>query len=352
MVAEAVRVGVIGVGRLGALHATNLAGSVPSAELAWVVDTDVEAARKVSDALGGVEWSTRYADLLDGSGVDAVVIATSTSTHVGLIQAAARAGKHVFCEKPIALDLESTHRAMEAVRAAGTKMQVGFHRRFDPEHRAARRGVAAGDVGQVHFLRATYRDARPPTPEYSLASGGLFTDITLHDFDQARWLSGEEVEEVTAKGSVMSDVGLQAVGDLDNGVVVLRFRSGALGVIDTSTTAGYGCECSVEVMGSKATFRIGDDGVHRRPAPQTLKPGTLRQTYVQDYTERFPRAFVAEMEAFVNAVTTDEEPEVRGSDAAAAFVIAQAAWLSYREGRTVRLESKVEPDGVVYRVAG
>lgn len=343
-----VRMGVVGLGRVGAFHAANLAGRVPGAELVCVVDADESVARKVSEHLARVDWSTDYSKLLDDPEIEGIVIATSTPTHVELIERAAAAGKHVFCEKPLSLDLKSSREVTKAAQAAGIKLQVGFHRRFDPDHRIAYEKISAGEVGDVYFFRATFRDAKPPDPRFLSTSGGLFVDVTLHDFDAARWLVGE-IEEVTAKGAALSDPGFAEIGDIDNGAVLVRFANGALGVIDTSRASGYGCECSCEVMGSEATLRIGPDSAHQRITLQTLTYETLRQNYVMNFMERFDGAFVAEMEAFAQAMLEDEEPVVTGADATAAYVLSQAAMRSYREGRTIRLEQEPEPHGVTYR---
>jgi myo-inositol 2-dehydrogenase/D-chiro-inositol 1-dehydrogenase len=260
-----------------------------------------------------------------------------------MIEAAAHAGKHVFCEKPISLDLERTYGAIESAREAGTKLQVGFHRRFDPDYRRAWEKIEAGEVGRVFLFRTSLRDMQPPSFDYIKGCGGLFTDVTLHDFDAARWLIGE-IEEVTAFGAALSDPRFEEVGDIDNAVVNLRFVGGTLGVIDNSRVAGYGYECSSEVMGSKATLRVDN---HRQASVETLTPNSSHQDYVSDFVDRFADAYGVGLESFVGAVREDRDPEVSGADAAAAFVLAQAADRSYREGRTVRLTHK-ERDGEVF----
>ncbi len=340
---ERVRVGLVGLGRMGRFHAANLAGRTPLAELVRIVDASEKLARETAERLGGVEWSTSYADLLDDPEVEAVVVASPTPLHAEMTEAAAEAGKHVLCEKPISLQRERTYEVIDAVRSAGVKMQVGFHRRFDPDYRAAWEKISAGDIGDIYLFRTSLRDMRSPGFDYIKGSGGFFADVTLHDFDAARWLVGE-VEEVTAFGAALSDPGFDEVGDIDNAVVTLRFASGALGVIDNSRVAGYGYECSSEIMGSEGTLRIDN---HRRVAVQTLIPERVCQDYVTDFVERFTDAYRQEMEHFVRAVRSDQDPEVGGADAAAAFVLAQAADRSYREGRTVPLKRETK-DGEPY----
>jgi inositol 2-dehydrogenase len=327
-----VRLGVAGLGRIGRLHAENLAGRESSIELVRVVDVDEGLARATGEQLG-VEWSASFADLLHDAAVEGVVVATPTPLHAEMVEQAAAAGKHVFCEKPIAFDLPSTRRAVDAARAAGVALQIGFHRRFDPDWAAAAARIEAGELGDVYFFRTTLRDMRPPPLEYIRDSGGLFVDVTIHDLDTARWLVGE-IEEVTAFGAALSDPGFAELGDVDNALVVLRFASGALGVIDESRVAGYGYECSTEVLGSQATVRIGD---HRRTDTVWLTPGTAAVDWVEDFTERYRDAYVLELEDFAAAIRDGRPPAVTGEDALAAFVLARACERSFREGRTIRL---------------
>ena len=345
--AASVRVGLVGLGRMGRFHAANLAGRIPLVRLARIVDANEELARDTSEKLGGVEWSTDYADLLEDQQIEAVVVASPTPLHAEMTEAAAEAGKDVFCEKPLSLDLERTYGVVEAVRSAGVKMQVGFHRRFDPDYRAAWEMISAGEIGDVYLFRTSLRDMRPPGFDYIKGSGGFFADVTLHDFDTARWMIGE-VEEVTAFGAALSDPGFEEVGDIDNAIVTLRFASGALGVIDNSRAAGYGYECSSEIMGSEGTLRIDN---HRRVAVQTLTPNKMWQDYVSNFVERFADAYREEMEHFVRVVRGGEEPGVGGAAATAAFVLSQAADRSYREGRTVRLRSETRDGEIFYEEA-
>ena len=330
---------------MGRFHAANLAGRIPSAELVRIVDADEDVAREVSEGLKGVEWSTDYSDLLEDSGIEAVVIASPTLLHADMLEAAAEVGKHVFCEKPISLEVGRTYEAIEAARAAGIKLQVGFHRRFDPDYRRAWQKIAAGEVGKVYLFRTSLRDMQAPGFDYIKGSGGFFVDVTLHDFDTARWLIGE-IEEVTAFGAALSDPEFDEVGDIDNAVVAVRFVGGALGVIDNSRVAGYGYECSSEVMGSKATLRVDN---HRRVSVETLTPDSLHQDYVSDFVERFSDAYAAGLESFAQAVRDGDDPEVSGADAAAAFVLAKAAERSHREGRTVRLTNEIRDGEVFYK---
>lgn len=344
---ETVRVGLVGLGRIGGVHAANLAGRIPGASLVRIVDADEAVARENAAPLANVEWSTRYEDLLEDSEIEAVVIAGPTPLHAGMAEAAAAAGKHVFCEKPVSLDLERTQQVIEAVRGAGVKMQVGFHRRFDPDYRAARQKISAGHIGEIYLFRTSLRDMRSPSFDYIKNSGGFFADVTVHDFDAARWLVGE-IAEVTATGAALSDPGFEEAGDIDNAVITLRFADGALGIIDNSRVAGYGYECSSEILGHRGTLRIGN---HRRVAVETLIPGRSCRDHVANFVERFSDAYREEMEHFVRAVRGGELAGANGADAAAATVLARAADRSYREGRTVRLKREIRDGAVFYEQA-
>ncbi|HEY8339027.1 MAG TPA: Gfo/Idh/MocA family oxidoreductase, partial [Egibacteraceae bacterium] len=221
-----VRVGMIGLGRLGRVHAENLAWRVAGVELVRVVDTRAEVAREVGARLG-VDWADDPAAVLDDAAVEGVVVATPTPTHVALVRAAAAAGKHVFCEKPLSFDLGAARDAVAAAAAAGVRLQVGFHRRFDPDWVAAVERIRAGELGEVRLLRTSLRDMQPPSRDYLASSGGFFADVAVHDFDTARWMVGE-VAEVAATGAAL-DPEIAALGDIDTAVVVLRFAGGALG---------------------------------------------------------------------------------------------------------------------------
>lgn len=342
-----VRVGLAGLGRIGHLHGENLAGRTPATELVRVIDIDEANARAVGEQLG-VEWSTSYDDLLDDPDLEGVVIATPTPLHASMVEKAAAAGKHIFCEKPISFELESTLAAVEATRAAGVALQVGFHRRFDPDWVAAASRIQGGELGDVYLFRTSLRDMRPPPMSYVRASGGFFVDVTIHDLDSARWLVGE-IEEVSAFGAALSDPSFAELEDVDNAIVALRFANGALGVIDGSRVAGYGYECSTEVIGSRATVRVGN---HRRLNDVWLTPGKASIDWVADFTERFRDAYLLELEEFAAAIREQRQPSVTGEDGLAAFVLARACERSLRERRAVALRHEERLGGVMYEPTG
>jgi myo-inositol 2-dehydrogenase/D-chiro-inositol 1-dehydrogenase len=342
-----VRVALIGLGRMGRIHAGNLAARCRTAELAVVADADPRLAAEAG-AEFDVPWTADVAEALGDPTVEAVAVATPTATHGDLAVRAARAGKHVFCEKPIALDRPATVRTVEAVAATGVKFQVGFHRRFDPDWVAATRRIHAGEMGVPYLFRTSLRDMKPPPVAYLAGSGGFFVDVTIHDLDTARWMIGEVVE-VSSYGSAIADPAIGEIGDIDTALVVLRFESGALGVIDNSRAAGYGYECSTEVMGELATARI-DRPQHRDY--QWLTPAGATYGINRDFEERYPLAYAEEMEAFARCVRDDTAPAVTGLDALAAFDLATAADLSWRGGRAVRVTPERRDGGVVYAFEG
>jgi len=329
-----VRLGVVGLGHLGRFHAHNLATRVSDVELVRVVDAHEPTASEVGGALG-VDWATSYDALLGDDSIAGVVIVTPTSLHVEMIEQAAAAGKHVFTEKPISLDVPAGLRAIEAATRAGVHLQVGFHRHFDPDYVAAAERIQAGDLGALQFVRSTQRDAEPPgDTDYLPSCGDFFVDALIHDFDCARWFGGEIVEVSAYGASISSDI-FSEVGDVDNAVIALRFASGAVGIVDGSRSSGYGYEAGVEVMGTEATLRISRNRVTN---VECLTMGTSKRDYVVEYQTRFVGAYVEELVAFAGAIRGEREVAVGGREAIAAFLVAQAASRSHAEGRPVAVE--------------
>jgi myo-inositol 2-dehydrogenase / D-chiro-inositol 1-dehydrogenase len=327
-----VRVGVIGVGRIGRMHAELLARRVPGARLAAVHDADPAAAR----AVGARAFDT-VADLL--ADVDAVAICSTTETHADLIVAAARAGRAIFCEKPISLELAEVDRALAAVDEASVQFQIGFNRRFDPAHEAVRDAVVRGDVGTPQIVRISSRDPDPPPMEYVRGSGGIFLDMTIHDFDMARYVTGSEVVEVFARGAVHVDPAFGEAGDVDTAVVTLVHENGCLTAIDNSRRAVYGYDQRVEVFGSRGMAASENPLAHTGVV--RTADGTSLPALPHFFLERYVPSYVREWEAFVDAVSRGVTPPVSGADARAPLVIGLAAQRSLREGRPVRIEEVV-----------
>lgn len=331
------RIAQVGLGRIGAFHANTLARRVTQAELAMVVDADAARAEAIGSRFD-VPWSTRYEDVLSEPTIDAVLIATPTPLHPEMVEGAADAGKHIFCEKPLALDPRRADDALAAVGRAGVLFQIGFHRRFDPDFLTVKERIDDGSVGEVRFFRATCRDMQAPSIDYLKTCGGIFADVTLHDFDVARWLVGE-IDELYATGAALTDPAIAEVaGDVDNAIVALRFRNGALGLIDNSRASGYGYEASLEVMGSRSTVRVGS-AAQRVTRVDTLSDASDSSDVGTDFVERFADGYVGAVAAFVTAVLAGRQPSPGGEDAVAAFSLAQAARQSMTENRPIQIST-------------
>jgi myo-inositol 2-dehydrogenase/D-chiro-inositol 1-dehydrogenase len=335
---SALGIGVIGVGRIGALHARLLDAQVPGARVAAVNDAVPEAARRLGEELGVPAVGTAE-DLMAREDVDAVAICSSTETHAPLIAAAAEAGRAIFCEKPVSHDLVEVDAALDAVRQAGVPFQIGFNRRFDPAHQSVRDAVATGRVGEPHLLRITSRDPYPPPPSYVRVSGGIFLDMTIHDFDMARYVTGSEVVEVYARGAVRIDESFAEAGDVDTALVVLVHENGCITTIDNSRQTSYGYDQRVEVFG------LGGMAASENPLRHTgvvrSAEGTVQPPLPEFFLERYIPSYIREWEAFVAAVSAGEETPVGIEDARAPLVIGLAAGRSLGEGRPVRVEEVV-----------
>jgi myo-inositol 2-dehydrogenase/D-chiro-inositol 1-dehydrogenase len=329
------KLGVIGAGRIGQLHMNNIRQHVPNARIVALADTAFEYAKGVGQELGIPDVYPDPASIFSDGDIDAVLICSSTDTHASLIEVAARAGKHIFCEKPIALDLATIDQALDAVAAAGVGLQIGFNRRFDPNFAEAKRLVNKGALGAVHMIRITSRDPEPPPSEYVAKSGGMFLDMTIHDFDMARFIAGSEVEEVYAIGGVLIDPAIGEAGDIDTAIVTLRFKNGALGTIDNSRQAVYGYDQRLEVFGEKGQICVGNPKPHT--AVLSLVQGDSAPPLMHFFLERYSDSFVAEMRAFINAIQQGMEPPVNGADGRAPVQIALAAKRSLNEGRPVKV---------------
>jgi myo-inositol 2-dehydrogenase / D-chiro-inositol 1-dehydrogenase len=329
-----INVGVIGAGRIGRVHAENLAYRIPEASLVAISDVFVAAAEKLAAELGVVAYKD-HRRILDDPAIDAVLICSSTDTHAPFMEEAAQAGKQIFCEKPIALDLAAIDRALDIVREAGVKLQIGFNRRFDPNFRRVHDVVAEGQIGQPHLLRITSRDPQPPPIDYVRVSGGIFLDMTIHDFDMARFLMGKEVETVYAAAGVMVDPRIGEAGDVDTAVVTLHFAGGSLGVIDNSRQAVYGYDQRVEVFGSAGV--VTADNNYPNTALISDAHRVHRDLPLNFFMERYVESYVNEMRAFVDCVVNDTPPPVTGLDGRIPVVMGYAAKKSAIEGRVVRL---------------
>ncbi|MEM9653915.1 MAG: inositol 2-dehydrogenase [Actinomycetota bacterium] len=327
-----VRIGVLGTGRIGSMHADLLQHQVAGARVTAVFDVMTDSAAAAGAAVGAPVMETAAA-LIEHPDVDAVAICTSTDTHVEIMVAAAKAGKAIFCEKPISLDLEQVDVGLTAVAEAGVPLHIGFNRRFDAGHAAVRRAVADGTVGQVRQVRITSRDPAPPPIAYIKVSGGIFNDMTIHDFDMARFVTGSDVVEVYAKGACLVDPAIGEAGDLDTVVVMLTHEDGTITTIDNCRQAAYGYDQRVEAFGSEGVASSENQLDHNTIIRTDRGGATAKVPYF--FLDRYIPSYVAQWEAFVAAVAAGTPMPVSGADGRAPLVIGQAAWRSVREQRPV-----------------
>jgi myo-inositol 2-dehydrogenase/D-chiro-inositol 1-dehydrogenase len=336
--AERLNLGLIGAGRMGRLHAENIARRTPRAQLYAVADVIPEVASACA-AMAGCNCTADWRELIADPQLDAVVICTATETHSAIIQAAAKAGKHIFCEKPIALNLADTDAALAAVNAAGVKLQIGFNRRFDTTFQRVYEARSSGEIGEPQLLHIISRDPAPPPLDYVRTSGGIFLDMTIHDFDMARHLIGADVKEVYARGDVLFHSGIGELGDFDTAVVMLTFVNGALGTIENSRKAVYGYDQRVELLGSRGAVSTEN----HYPNQVTISHARFvqRDLPLNFFLERYVSSYLDEMNAFVSAVLNDTPVRVSGEDARAALALGLAANKSIKEARPVQV-SEIE----------
>lgn len=343
-----VGIGLLGSGRIGRMHAQMLCTRVNGACLVAVQDEVAEVARQVGADLG-VPTVDSADEMLADPAVDAVAICTSTDAHIPLLIAAVQAGKSVFCEKPLALDLAEIDRAIAVASAAATigvsgaagvtgaaapTVQIGFNRRFDPSHEHLVARVRAGDIGEVHLVRITSRDPEPPPLEYVLRSGGIFVDMTIHDFDMARFVTASEVVEVYATGAARIDPRVGELGDLDTAVSVLVHENGAVTTIDNSRQAVYGYDQRVEAFGSAGM--LVSENIPSHVVTRRDSTGGHTAGLPNFFIERYEASYIAQWEAFVETARGAPSP-VTLADGRAPVAIAQAATLSVAQGRPVAL---------------
>lgn len=321
---------IVGVGSMGRRHAENVR-KFPEMRLVALVDARLEVARVAAGELGCERWFAHAEEALALPDCQAAIIATAAGTHADLIGMAAGFGRDVLCEKPLALTLADAQRAATAMDRAGRRLQVGFMRRYDPGYAAAHRLIAAGRIGKPLIFKAISRD-REPGP--SQASGGIFVDSAIHDYDLARWLMADEVSEVSA----LATSGATGAGELDTGLVSLRFAGGGLGGAEVFAHAGYGYDIRTEVVGSAGTVRIGSDAQH----PMQLLTADGSQTaFVGHFLDRFATAYELELRDWAHRMLAGEAPKVSAEDGIRALQIALAADSAAIAGHTIRLSSAV-----------
>ncbi|MEK7442197.1 MAG: inositol 2-dehydrogenase [Chloroflexota bacterium] len=330
------RIGLIGAGRMGTTFAHHLAFTVTDAAFVAVADSNAETAGQVAARYGVKKHFSDYRALLDQKDIEAVVIASPTGTHAEVVKAAANAGKHIFCEKPLALTLKECDEALAVVEKAKVKLQIGFMRHYDPAYMAAKQQIDSGAIGAPVMFKSMGRDPKRTSLEFAKREngGGLILDMGVHDYDLARWLMGSEVERVYSEGGCLVYPELKEVGDIDNAVVNLKFANGAVGNVDLSRNAVYGYDVRTEVIGSKGSLFIGN--LQQTPL-LVMTPNAITHDTIPYFMERFVEAYSAEIRDFVKCVMENGQPQVTGRDGRAAVAIGIAATKSFDEGKPITL---------------
>lgn len=328
-------IGIIGAGRIGKVHMQSITYNVPTAKVLGITDVFKDGLQELADKYGIEKVYADYKEMLADKDIDAVLVCSSTDTHADISIEAAKAGKHIFCEKPVDLTPEKVQAVIDAVAKAGVKLQVGFNRRFDHNFAHVRSLINEGKVGNLELIKITSRDPEPPPAEYAAVSGGMFLDMTIHDFDMARFLAGSDVTEVYASATCLVDPAIGEAGDVDTAIINLKFENGALGVIDNSRRAAYGYDQRIEVFGSKGAAMAAND----TPTNVTImnSDGVTTDKPLYFFLERYMQSFRDEMVQFVDAVLNDKDTPTTGVDGLNSILVALAAKKSVKEGRPVKI---------------
>lgn len=334
------RIGLIGGGRIGKLHGTNIQNSIPEAEVVILADPYMnEEMEDWAKSVGIPKMTKNPDDVFADPDVEAVFICSSTNTHADFIIRAARAKKDIFCEKPIHTNILKIREALREVEKAGVRLQVGFVRRFDPSHKMVHDVVASGRLGRPYVIKVCSRDPEGPSMDYVKVSGGIFMDMMIHDFDMVRYLSGSEVTEVNAVGAVLTNPDYAKYDDVDTAIVTLKFENGAIGVIDNCRTAPYGYDQRVEVHCEKGCAQDSNDLQNNAYISTADGVESAKPTWF--FLERYNDAFIDEVKCFIDAVKNGKPVPVTGQDGLEPVRIAAAAGKSLREGRPVKI-SEIE----------
>lgn len=336
---KSIGVGIIGAGRIGRLHADNLL-KLPAFSLKMIAEMSVTEELMEWARIRGITQVTSNGELVvNDPDIEAVFICTPTLTHIEWIKKAARAGKHIFCEKPISMSKEDTVEVLHIVEESGVKLQIGFNRRMDPSFRKLKQLVEEGKVGKPHILKITSRDPMPPSEEYVRTSGGMFMDMSIHDFDMARYLMNEEVTEVYVQGASLIDPMFARHGDIDTAIITLTFASGAIGVIDNSRQAVYGYDQRVEIFGDHGAASA--DNCRPTTVELFTASAVLRDKPFHFFLERYNQAYMDEVAAFAEAIACNKPVVCTGFDGLHAERIAEAAKESLRTGLPVKLAALI-----------
>ena len=331
-----INVGIIGAGRIGKVHVQSICTQVPDAKVKMLADpflTDDTAAW--AKDMGVIQVTKDYKEVLADPEIDAVLICSSTDTHSPISVEAIKAGKHVFCEKPIDHDIDKIQEVIDALKDSKVKYQVGFNRRFDHNFEAVQSAVAAGKIGDIHVIKVTSRDPEPPSAEYVKVSGGMFLDMTIHDFDMVRFLAGCNATEVYTEAAVLVDPAIGEAGDVDTAVITLKMENGAIAVIDNSRKAVYGYDQRAEVFGSKGMVATGNDTASA--AVISNENGVTGEVPLHFFLERYMAAYAKEVKCSIDAIVNDTDTPLGVMDGLEPVLMGLAAKKSMEEHRPVKI---------------
>ncbi|MCI6795921.1 MAG: inositol 2-dehydrogenase [Lachnospiraceae bacterium] len=331
-----IKVGIIGAGRIGKVHITSISTRVKDAVIKTVADPFLSDETAAWAKSMGVEHTTKdYKEIINDPEIQAVLICSSTDTHAPISIEAIKAGKHVFCEKPISHDVKAIQQVIDALKGTGLKYMVGFNRRFDHNFEAVQKAVAAGKIGKPEIIKITSRDPEPPSAEYVKVSGGMFLDMTIHDFDMVRYLSGAEVEEVYVQAANLVDPAIGEAGDVDTAVITMKMSNGAIAVIDNSRRAAYGYDQRAEVFGSDGMVAVTNDS--ESTAVISNKDGVTGEKPLFFFLQRYMDAYGKEVTEFIKAIVNNTDTPLGVEDGLKPVLIGLAAGKSLKEGRPVKI---------------
>lgn len=329
-----IRIALLGLGRIGKIHYKNICHQISNASVVAVADPNYDPQLFVKE-YGDVFFTNNPYDAISHPDVDAVLICTPTSSHATLIEMAAAAGKHIFCEKPVDLSMQKTVDLIKYVKTKNVKLMLGFNRRFDPDFMEARNSIKNGRIGKVQVVKITSRDPGLPSIDYIKNSGGLFIDMAIHDFDMARFIMNKKVVEVYSKGLVFIDESVGEAGDIDTALTTLTFEDGTYAVIDNSRKAVYGYDQRLEIFGDGGMIQVNNN--HHNTNVIFDKEGIHHALPLDFFMDRYSKSYLKEIELFVDALANNTPIPVSGEDGVEATVIAVAAKISMQEGRPVKL---------------
>lgn len=330
------KVGIIGAGRIGRVHITSISTRVKDAQIKTVADPFInEETAQWAESMGVLHTTKDYKEVIEDPEIDAVLICSSTDTHSLISLEAVRAGKHVFCEKPIDHDIDKIREVAEALEGTGLKYQVGFNRRFDHNFEALQKAVASGKIGKPEIIKITSRDPEPPSIDYVKVSGGMFLDMTIHDFDMVRFLAGCDAEEIYVQAANLVDPAIGEAGDVDTAVITLKMENGALAVIDNCRRAAYGYDQRAEVFGAEGMAAVENDSMSN--AVISNAQGVTGEKPLFFFLERYMEAYAKEITSFIDAIVNDRETPLTVQDGLKPVLMGLAAQKSLKEHRPVKI---------------